>query len=401
MTFVQSEKSPDLLSRLLWQLRFIRTKPRRKLLAHNLANPLVVAGLFGTNSGIGLSARACVNALKHEGLDPLQIDLSPVFGQVDREFSASARRLPKKPGGTLILHLNAPETERALFEIGAFYRRNWRIIGYWAWELSQAPDSWLPVSRYLSEIWTPSDFVTNAFRGHVSCPVRTVPHFVNPPKADEMTDCEISGLDNFDGFSCLIMADGRSSFHRKNLMGSLSVFQQAFPDRRDVRLVIKSRNLREYPEFGVRLAERLRADPRIRLIDGNLSEQEKWALIERCDVTISAHRAEGFGLHLAEAMVLGRPVIATNWSGNLQYMSASTACLIDYSLTPVVDPHGVYSGLETAEWAEPNLEHAASMLKALAENPDKRKQLGEAASRHARELLTSRAYFRALAVGAD
>jgi glycosyltransferase involved in cell wall biosynthesis len=122
----------------------------------------------------------------------------------------------------------------------------------------------------------------------------------------------------------------------------------------------------------------------IRIIEDALSSDARDALVARADVVVSLHRSEGFGLTLAEAMLAGKPVIATNWSGNLDFMTPDTSALIRCDLIPVCDPGGPYEGIE-AVWAEPDIGHAAAEMTRLVE-PDQRRRLG-AAAQHASEAL--------------
>ncbi|MEE9380520.1 MAG: hypothetical protein V3V03_03860, partial [Hyphomonadaceae bacterium] len=105
--------------------------------------PLVVAGMFKTANGMGQSARSCVQALRENGFDPTLVDLSDLFNQADSHPELELQKMPSSNSGTLILHANAPETERALLALKLRRWHNWRIIGYWAWELTHAPSNWL------------------------------------------------------------------------------------------------------------------------------------------------------------------------------------------------------------------------------------------------------------------
>lgn len=358
-------------------------------------HPLIVAGFFQTASGLGESARNCVTALKECGLSPETIDLSAAFGQADLSYPTSLQKLPRTRSGTLILHANAPETERALFLLGLHRSTVWRVIGVWAWELDVVADNWLPASRFLSEIWTPSDFISNVFRPHVDIPVLTVPHYIPPP---DMADCMSVApfVTDSEAITFLTMADGRSSFHRKNLIGSVSTFRSAFEGRDDVKLLVKSRNLQEYHHFRNDLNQLVQEDSRIQLIDRNLTNAEKWRLLHDADCVISPHRSEGFGIHLAEAMRIGRPVVATGWSGNTQFMNSDNSLLLDYDLHPVSDPFNVYSGLENARWAEPHMAQSIQALRTVADSPGKRAEIGAKAQATVQSVLKPGAWSDAL-----
>ncbi len=382
--------------KLRWRMRpWILARP---LVGTAPSGPLVVAGLFRSASGIGQSARACFAALQQQGEQPVAVDLTgPLLQPEDLPACASYAQMPRDPSGTLILHVNGPETERALFKLGLVRPRSWRVIGYWAWELPVGPTSWAHAATWLSEVWTPSRFAMAAIASISPVPVRTVPHYVDPdPVHDTMAE-QPSGLDVSDSdFVVLVMADGRSSLRRKNVADAVSAFKSAFPDRTDVRLVLKCRNLEEFPAEAARIAGRIGADKRVLLIDGTLSAGEIAWLQQRCDVLLSLHRSEGFGLPLAECMARGKPVIATGWSGNVDFMTDETSILLPYRLVPVEDSLPAYGEASSAVWAEADPEAAAIALRELADNPDRRSEIGLRAREAIRKHASSAAWRDAL-----
>ena len=109
----------------------------------------------------------------------------------------------------------------------------------------------------------------------------------------------------------------------------------------------------------------------IRLIEGMLPEADMAGLMAAADIVISLHRSEGFGLVPAQAMALGKPVIATAWSGNLDFMNKDNSALVSYSLVPVHDPEGAFQS-DNQSWADANVEDAAEWLRRLAGDADLR-----------------------------
>ena len=166
-----------------------------------------------------------------------------------------------------------------------------------------------------------------------------------------------------------------SSRVRKNPDGAIAAFKRAFGTRTDRILVLKIGNPTHFPADFAEL--RTSADaPNIHLVTDTLSMADTHALTACADIVLSLHRSEGFGLVLAEAMLLGRPVIATGWSGTLDFMDDSTAALVPYLLIPARDPRGVFEA-PGAVWAEPDIAAAAAHLVRLADDPAERTALGE------------------------
>ena len=359
------------------------------------SGPLVVAGLFRTASGIGESARSCANAFEKHGFDVLRVDLSDSFRQTDMTGSAYLDKLPDEKHGTLVLHLNAPETTKALFDIGYRGAKTWRVVGYWVWELETLPRSWLPAARHLTEIWTPSQFSADAIGKSVDLPVNIAPHFVSPQ--------HIAGDNPFryslpaDAVVSLVMGDSRSSYDRKNLLGGVNAFLEGAGQNPNAWLIIKTRNFENQAAFNDALAEQIKSHPRIRLIDKAISETEKWQLIDACDIFLSLHRSEGFGLVIAEAMALGKAVIATAWSGNLEFMSPDAGSLVPYKLINTDDRAGVYVDTGNQQrWADPDRIAAAQMVVELTENAEQRRTLGERGRDAVKQKLDGSQYVRLL-----
>jgi glycosyltransferase involved in cell wall biosynthesis len=343
--------------------------------------PLAIAGLFSTASGVGEGARLAYASLDAAGYAPAAFDLSPAFGQV--ELSQAAQRRTLAPGtGSLIVHHNGPYLPHALWALGRARVRGRRIIGYWAWELPRLPDGWHASFRYLHEIWVPSTFTRDAVAAATDKPVHVVPHPLPPMAATPDMRGKL-GLPA-DALVVLNVFHLGSAFSRKNPLAAVAAFRKAFGDARDRVLAIK------LIDNGAQWARReldaaIAGAGNIRLIEGMLPEADMAGLVAAADIVISLHRSEGFGLVPAQAMALGKPVIATAWSGNLDFMNAGNSALVSYSLIPVRDPEGTFDS-DGQMWADVNVEEAAAWLRRLAGDADLRARMGAAAKDVAAQL---------------
>ena len=351
---------------------------------------VIIAGHLGSPTGLGEAARLMIRALRAMGVRVWTIDLA------DRTLRAAIDRLPAPPAAApLILHVNPALLPLALLRLPAGLTRGRRLIAHWSWELPLAPPDWARVARLVHEVWVPSRFTARAIEPLKPHHVHVVPPVLAlaPPVSSGLTG-EAFGLPPR-AIVVLLSFNLASSFARKNPLAAIAAFQAAFGTRADRVLAIKVCHTDHAPADFARLRQAAEA-PNIRLITGELPPADRHALTACADIVLSLHRAEGFGLVPAEAMLLGKPVVATGWSGNLDFMDDLSAALVPYRLVPAEDPRSVYHG---ADWAEPDVAHAAEWLRCLADDPVLRSALGSRGQRAARLRLDGhelRAAIRAL-----
>lgn len=248
-------------------------------------------------------------------------------------------------------------------------------IGYWAWELPVFPRAWLAALENVDEIWAPSEFVAHAVRQCTKKPVFRVPHPV-PERASPYMDRKSFGLP--EGALVFLSAFDFNSFAaRKNPLGSITAFREAFPRGREGNevLVVKCHGQGAGKQARDEMVSRLRAEPDIIVIDETLSPEEMLGLQSQSDVFLSLHRSEGFGLNIAEMMLLGKPVVATNFSGNVDFLDDTCGMPIGFSMVPVRE--GEYPFGKGQWWSEPDIASAATAIKRLAADRDLRKSLGD------------------------
>jgi glycosyltransferase involved in cell wall biosynthesis len=338
--------------------------------------PIAIAGLFSTMSGIGEGARLAYDALEAAGMQPAAFDISAAFGQ--KEIEGPARRaIVPGTGGTLVVHHNAPFLPHALWALGRARVHGRRVIGYWAWEFPRIPESWYPSFRYLHEIWVPSELARTAVASGTDLPVHIVPHPLPPPIVTPNMRVRLGLPENV--LIVLTAFHMGSAFTRKNPLAAVVAFRRAFGDATDRLLLVKVIDHGASPIAREALHRAVEGAANIRLLNVMLPPADMSGLMDAVDIVLSLHRSEGFGLVPAEAMQLGKPVVATGWSGNMDFMNAGNSAPVAYTMVPVQDP---YDGAFVADgqlWAEADVDDAANWLRRLAAEPDLRKRMGETA----------------------
>ncbi len=261
------------------------------------------------------------------------------------------------------------------------------VVARWAWELAEVPDSWSAVANEFSEIWTASRFVADAVSSGVDVPVRVMRQAVaTAPPAP--LDRQRWGIPD-DHTMFLYMFDYHSMMKRKNPLGLVEAFRTAFPQRQGVTLLIKTINAPNDPVDAATLQNAVADIPSIRLVDVAVSGYERASLLAGCDVYVSLHRTEGFGMTMAEAMSYGRPVIATGFGGNLEYMTPDNSYIVPASPTEVGTGVRVYP--PDGIWGEPDLSAAASMMRQAVDNPEDARRRGAEAAKHIETFHSHRA----------
>ena len=263
------------------------------------------------------------------------------------------------------------------------------------WELANYPAEWAEQIEFFDEIWAPSRFVEKSLTEAVSIPVKYIPLPVEvvlnsflPRRYYDLPESS---------FLFLFFFDYSSYLERKNPLGVIKAFELVCDQlgAEDIRLIIKSNAPWESELFQAMEEEITRAidhsphRERMILIKQTMTDNQVKNLIRCCDCFLSLHRSEGFGRGLAEAMFLGKPVIGTEYSGNLDFMDKKTAHLVDYTLIPV-EP-GEYPHGEGQVWADPDLDEGVKMMIEIYQNQDSDRQLGRMASRHIRKYFSYRA----------
>ncbi len=286
------------------------------------------------------------------------------------------------PGIPLVMHVNGPMLPLAMLRLGRAVLRPRRVVGYWAWELPVIPPGWRVGVPFVHEVWVPSTFTAAALEPLLPGRIRVV----RPPLAAlwqtrSHLDRAAFGLPD-DAVIVLVAFNLASSFVRKNPLAAIAAFRTAFANRPDRLLLLKVINPDHFPEDFATLTACVADLPNICIETRTMSPGDRLALMNAADIVLTLHRSEGLGLVAAEAMLLGKPVVATAWSGNLDFMDDSSAALVPVRLVPPRDPRGVLQ-VAGAVWADPDIAVAATHLRRLADDPAARAALGGSGRRMA------------------
>ncbi len=330
----------------------------------------VIGNVKGDN-GLGQSIRIMCRLLDENNEEHVIKDFFVPPGGSRTNDTYDDRLTDKLPYDVNIIHVNASEMMVAYVSMGKQvwdYRYN---IGYWAWELETFPEEWIPAFKLVDEIWTPSDFVTNTLKKYTDKPVITVPHCV-APKAEPTYDRKHFGLPE-DKFLFLVMYNSGSVMERKNPLAAIKAFKEAFCKDEETKkkyqnagLVIKVAESELSADDESIINSVIDKDDNIYYMCGHVNKKEVNSLLADVDVYVSLHRSEGFGLVMAEAMYLGTPVIATNWSGNTEFMNNDTACMVGYDLIELDKDYDVFK--KGNVWADAHVDEAADYMKRLYED---------------------------------
>ena len=349
--------------------------------------PVVVAGLLNSATGLGESARMNVDGLRRAGLPFSTIDLSgSLLAPADLPgFDVSGQVSPEGPG-SLVLHTPGSTLPYALVRCRRKLVQGKRLIGFWHWELAGLPDDWRFGCSLLDEIWVPSQFCADAVSKSFAGPIRIIPHPV------DVEGVRRRGRVN-ERFTALTIFNMASGFERKNPLATVRAFKKAFGADPGVRLVIKVVNPDHYSEGMDMLEAETNGAPNIEVLVEVMPRKRVMELIASADAVLSLHRSEGFGMLAAEAMLIGTPVISTDWSATAEFVSADCGMPIPYRLIPANDPQRC-SHDPSQSWADADVDAAAAALKRLRGDRDFAQRLADRARMVAEQRFSADNYVR-------
>jgi glycosyltransferase involved in cell wall biosynthesis len=319
-----------------------------------------LVGYFTRQSGLGDVARRLHGAVERAGLANSTIATQ----RTASPRSAAADVANRVEFTNTVCVVTADQFPFLAADFPELFAATTRMIGYWFWELEHVPLHMRQSIALVDEIWAGSRFVTDAFAAASPVPVRHVPIPVAEPRPSNRGRGDfplLAGAEDRAVF--LTVFDHLSVTARKNPVGTIEAFRRAFASDEGPLLVIKTMNGHQRWASHERVLAAADGRDDIRVWDETLDRADQMALVAAADCMISLHRSEGLGLHLAEAMWLGTPVIATRYSGNLDFMNDDNSLLIDFELVNVEHGEGVYP--PSAKWAAPDLDQAAAAMRRI------------------------------------
>jgi glycosyltransferase involved in cell wall biosynthesis/2-polyprenyl-3-methyl-5-hydroxy-6-metoxy-1,4-benzoquinol methylase len=337
-----------------------------------------VAGYFRAEAGVGEAGRQILAAVREAGIPFSTHTYEATISRQGHESPPEERPAPEYD--TNLICVNADQLPRFTWDAGPSFFQDRYSIGVWWWEVAEFPEWLHPAFEIVREIWVGSRHVADAIAAQTEQPVLVFPLPIDLPRAPDLSRAEL-GLP--DQFLFLFSFDFLSVVERKNPLGLVEAFRAAFGPGEGPVLVIKSIN----GDKKLIELEQLRAAatgrPDIYVLDRYLSAPEKNGLMSTADCYVSLHRSEGFGLTLAESMAYGKPVIATAFSGNLEFMNEDNSYLVPFETVEIGPGAAPYP--EDGTWANPNLDRAAELMRFVYESPDEARRKGEQARLEIRE----------------
>ncbi len=339
-----------------------------------------IAGYINGEFGIGEGVRANIRAV--EAAD-IPFTINNFTRSPHRKRDTTYQNFSQdNPHPVNLIQVNADEVATFIKHTGSSYFENKYNIGFWAWELPEFPPEWQPAFNHFHEIWTYSNHCAEAISAVSPIPViKIMPSIYLAQPALERAALNLPK----DKFIFLFIFDFSSLIERKNPLAAIQAFKQAFGENDRVLFILKSSNSKNFPEAQASLNSAIANHSNIKHLDGYLSKEKINGLLYTCDCYVSLHRCEGFGLTMAEAMFYGKPVIATDYSSNTEFMNFDNSFCVKYKLIPIEQDCGPYK--KGNFWAAADVEHAADLMRYVFNNSREAQQIGAIAARQIKTLL--------------
>ncbi len=323
--------------------------------------PVYIIGCFQAGGGLSRSAHLYAKNLRQSHDRVICVDSTDIVLQQQRQSSLDpsflrfADIVNNTDAATVVIHHNPPQFQWILFSLGRKFLQNKTIVAYWAWELEDIPALWKNAICYADTIEVPSSFTQKAFAKHTTKPVVVKPHILMPPSGTKTNFCKNGTL------ACLFIMDMGSLCTRKNPEAVICAFTKAFTPN-EAYLTLKLSQTSNFAEDFAKIKRLAQNFPHIHILTKWLNDAELDRLYLDHDVYISLHRSEGYGLTIHEAMQRNLHVVATGWSGNMDFMTGENVFAVPYTLVPIHKSTPHFDNIPKAHWAEADTDTAAELL---------------------------------------
>ncbi|WP_332454074.1 glycosyltransferase family 4 protein [Chryseobacterium aquaticum] len=337
-----------------------------------------MSGFFNAEIGFGEAIRNNLKALEKMEIPAKPINfnmhLSHRLNENSVNFDDNSNDYPVN-----IVHVNMDTIYSFFNEKSSAFFENKYNIGYWAWEMEEFPDEYTEYFKYYDEIWTCSKYCLDSMSLKSNIPVVNIPHAININEDDINKNFE-TGLSS-EHYHFLFIFDYNSLIERKNTLALIEAYEKAFGiGNEKVKLILKTSIPGNHLSRAKRkVMTRIGSNQSIIYKEEMLRRNDLLALMDFADCYISLHRSEGFGLTMAEAMALGKPVIATGYSGNLDFMNVNNSFLVKYEM--IKHDYDLSVLPKNNYWSEPDPDHAAELMKFVFENQDHAAEIGNRAKK--------------------
>lgn len=335
--------------------------------------------ILNKKSGLGYALTLNIKSLEEVGVPVSKIDYTKNNSNLLDECKYQIN----------LIQLSLNEIESFLSKIDITFFKDKYSILFLVWESEYLPPNIIENIQFFDEIWTASSYCKSVFAKYFKGPIKVVPHPLEV-SIDKSSNKKLESIYTRNKFSFLFIFNFGSSIERKNPIFLVSVFKEAFKNLEDkVELVIKASNSQHHFEDYKRLLKEIGNSTNIKIIEDDFSRNDLNHIIDGCDSYVSLHHSEGFGLTLAEAMYFGKPTIATNYSGNTEFMNQNNSFLVDFTRAYIEETDHHFS--EETIWANPSFEDSVAKMRYVFDNPEKAKQKGLIAAKEIKSNLSYKA----------
>ncbi|MFP3598998.1 glycosyltransferase [Chryseobacterium sp. SIMBA_029] len=327
-----------------------------------------ISGYINKQFGLGEGVRSNIRAIKTTDVPYVINDFNITISKHVMDDTQNALAVSEEnPYNINLVQINIDRLHSVMQETDKSYFQNKYNIAFWAWELENFPEESKVFFSLFNEIWVPSNFCTEAISKVSPVPVVKMMHSIEiETPSFTRKDFDLPE----DKFIFMTMFDYYSSIVRKNPIATIEAYEQSFgKNNPDVLLLIKTSISKEFPDEKKMLVDRIADNKSIIIIEEILERDQLYSLMNCCNCFVSLHRSEGFGLTMAEAMYLGKPVIATAYSANTEFMNINNSFPVKYTLIKTGDLY--YFSTEKDIWADADVDHASEQMSLVYKDKDK------------------------------